>query len=404
MARPVIDRLLTPRVALPVLVAALALTVLFTPNREMTPFERFGPLTTTSTTPAGAQGFYEVARRLGWPVTRRERSFRTPLDSNRVYLVLDPPVAPLATEAHALLDAVRRGAGLIYVASERTPISDSLHIRLGGGNTMVPITDRPDLIKPCPAHDSGTSALNWFGDSVRLLSLKRTREWPEDTTLFVTVESDSNRMVTVPAALGYSLGAGKIVILSDPDLFRNDVIRLCRWSLGIVAMRMVDYAAGGRRKMLVFDEFHFGNKASADLIGAVRDFLIDTSPGRTTLQIALAGLILLAAAAWRPIAPRPKIRIERRSALEHVEALARAYARVGATRTVVRRLVRGLRRRHLRRSTRQDEAYLAGLAAQYPRLGDDVQHILRGVRDQITPAELLAVGRAVDHIDRVSGT
>jgi hypothetical protein len=66
--------------------------------------------------------------------------------------------------------------------------------------------------------------------------------------------------------------------------------------------------------------------------------------------------------------------------------------------------VRGLRRRHARKATRQDEAYLQSIAEKYPRLADDVQHILNGVRDQITPAELLAVGRAVDHIDRVLGT
>ena len=404
MAKPLLERLLAPSIALPVLVGALALTVLLTPTRDLTPFDRGGPLTTTSTTPAGAKGLYEVARRLGWPVTRRERSFTGALDSNRVYLVLDPPVTPLATEAHALLDAVRRGAGLIYIASAGSQLNDSLHVRVAGGNTMVPLTDRPDLVEPCPPRDSGAPAITWFDDSVHLYGLSGTRAWPEDTTLFVTVESDTSRKIKVPAALGYPLGAGRVVILSDDDLLRNDVIRVCRWGLGIEAMRMITYAAGGRRRMLVFDEYHFGKRASADLIGAATDFLIDTSPGHATLQIAVAGLILLAAAAWRPIAPIGKKRIERRSALEHVEALARAYARVGATRTTVRRLVRGLRRRHARKATRQDEAYLQSIAEKYPRLADDVQHILNGVRDQITPAELLAVGRAVDHIDRVLGT
>lgn len=405
MAKPLLERLLAPRVALPLLMGALALTVLLTPTRDLTPFDRGGPLTTTSTTPGGAKGLYEAARRLGWPVSRRQRSFNAPLDSNRVYLVLDPPVTPLATEAHALLDAVRRGAGLIYVASAGSQLDDSLYVRVKGGGTMVPITDRPDLIEPCPAHDSGASPLNYmYEESARFLSLARTRAWPEDTTLFVAVQSDSSRWVKVPAALGYPLGAGKVVILSDPDFLRNDVIRVCRWNLGIEAMRMIDYAAGNRREMLVFDEYHFGNKASTDLIGAATVFLTDTSPGRAIAQIALAGLILLAAAAWRPVAPIAKLRIERRSALEHVEALARAYGRVSATRTAARRLVRGLRRRHSRKATRQDEGYLESLAAQYPRLADDVQHILHGVREQITPAELLAVGRAVDHIDRVLGT
>jgi hypothetical protein len=121
-------------------------------------------------------------------------------------------------------------------------------------------------------------------------------------------------------------------------------------------------------------------------------------------QVAAAALVLLAAAAWRPVAPTMPKRIERRSAIEHVSALARAYSRVGATRTAVRRLVHGLRRRHSRKGLRNDQAYLAGVAAQNPRLADDVQHILHGVSNEITPTELLSVGRAVDHIDRVLGT
>ncbi|HZS60935.1 MAG TPA: DUF4350 domain-containing protein [Gemmatimonadaceae bacterium] len=404
MGKPLVEQLLRPRIALPILAAVMVATLLLAPSDEITPLNRSGPLTTTSTTPAGAKGLYEIAQRLGWPVSRRHRSFMERLDSNRVYLVLDPPVTPLAAETHQLLDAVRRGAGLVYIASVGSQMDDSLHVRPGGGNTMVPLTDRPDLVEPCPAHDPGSPAINWFDDSVHLYGLGRTRAWPEDTTLFVTVESDTSRTVRLPAAVGWPLGAGRVVILSDPDLLRNDVIRRCRWGLGIEAMRMIAYAAGDQRKMLVFDEYHFGKRASADVIGAATDFLTDTAPGNTILQIAVAGLILLMVMAWRPVVPVGEKRIERRSALEHVEALARAYSRVGATRTAVRRLIRGLRRRHARKALGNDEAYLKGLAAQNPRLAGDVQRVLSGVHEEITPAELLAVGRAVDHIDQVLGT
>jgi hypothetical protein len=404
MAKPFLERVFQPKIALPILVCALIATVLLTPTRDLAPLDRAGPLTTKSTTPAGAQGLYEVSRRLGWPVVRRQRPFQAPLDSNRVYLVLDPPVTPLSTEAHALLDAVRRGAGLIYIASAGSQLDDSLHVHAGGGNTMVPLTDRPDLVSPCPARDAGSPAITWGDDSVHLYSLARSRAWPDDTTLFVAVESDTSRKVRIPAAVGYPMGAGHVVILSDADLLRNDVIRVCHWGLGIAAMRMIDYAAHGRRETIEFDEYHFAKRASADVIDATTHFLTDTAPGRAILEVAIAGLVLLAAAAWRPVAPFGRKRIERRSAVEHVEALARAYARVGATQTVVRRLIRGLRRRHSRKGLRNDEAYLRSIAAQNPPLTDDVQHILNGVSNAITPAELLAVGRAVDHIDRVLGT
>src|SRR5579862_2429284 len=135
---------LRPKIALPVLAGALVLTVLLLPTNQGTTFDRQGPLTTKSTTPAGAKGLYELARRLGWPVSRRQRSFMERLDSNRVYLVLDPPVTPLASETHQLLDAVRRGAGLIYIASTGSQMDDSLHAHASAGGTMVPLTDRPD--------------------------------------------------------------------------------------------------------------------------------------------------------------------------------------------------------------------------------------------------------------------
>ncbi len=400
------ERLLSPKVAWPVLLVALIGLVLLTPTGDLKPYDRSGPLTTKSTTASGAQGFYEMARRLGWPVTRQQEPFAEPLDSSKVYLVLDPPMPLTAGETHALLDGVRRGAGLVYVANIGSELDDSLHVRVAAGNAGPMI--RPvatETAESCPAHDPGAPAVNFFafvGDSVQLNSLSETRAWPEDTTTFVAVRPLSHVPNRSVAAVGYPLGAGRVVLLSDPDMLRNDVIRVCRWGLGLTAVRMLEYASAGGRPPLVFDEYHF--QSGADWLAAVGDFLSGTAPGRAVAQIGVAGLILLVAAAWRPIAPTARTRIERSSALEHVEALARAYARVGATRTAVRRLVRGLRRRHARKSGGGDDAYLSSLATTNPRLANDVRRIVRGLDRTIPPTELLAVGRAVDHIDKVLGT
>ena len=398
MAKTLAERLLSPKIALPVIAAALVAAILLEPTATPPSLFPRGVLSSDSATPGGARGLYEIAGRLGWPELRRRRALSAPLDSDRVYLLLDPPVLPTIPEAHAILDAVRRGAGLVYVITENeaSALNDSLHVAVARGRVMVP---QPAL--DCPDEDAGSPTQMWPDDSVRLYSIKRTRAWPDDTTLIVAVQSDTDK-TTSPAAVGYRFGQGRVVIVSDADLLRNDVIRVCRYGLGPAAVRMLDYASAGKRPMLVFDEHHFG--ARQGIWSAIGDFLTETSAGRTLAQVAVAALILLAAAAWRPVAPTSRARIERRSALEHVAALARAYARVNATRTAVRRLVRGLRRRHARKGLRNDEAYLQGVAAQNPRLADDVQHILHGVSDGITPAELLAVGRAVDHIDRVLGT
>jgi uncharacterized protein DUF4350 len=398
------ERLLRPKVAWPLLLAALIILVLLTPTRDIVPFDRTGPLTTVSTTPAGARGLYDVAKRLGWPVSRRREPFATPVDSSKVYLVLDPPDPLSAAEAHAVVDAVRRGAGLVYVASAGTELDDSLHVRasFGAAGTMIPPVTR-DSDDACPPHDEGSPMITWgFTDSVHLYSLDATRAWPDDTTIFVFVHPDnSKRYRRAPAAVGFPLGAGRVVVLSDPDLLRNDVIRVCHWGLGVTAARMLEYASAGRRTVLAFDEYHFSS--GANWWAAAASFLSGTAPGHAVAQIAVAGLILLVAAAWRPVAPVARARIERRSALEHVEALARAYARVGATRTAVRRLVRGLKRRHGRKPSGDDDVYLSSLAAQNPRLAGDVRRIAHGLDQTIPPTELLAVGRAVDHIDKVLG-
>jgi hypothetical protein len=408
-----LEQLLKPRVALPLLAVALIVTILLLPAPEaLTPVDHSGPLTTKSTKPAGASGLYEIAQRLGWPVERRQLPFAAPLDSASVYLVLDPPEALLGSEAHALLDAVRRGAGLVYVTGSGfglggagSEMDDSLHVLAGGGSTMLP-SRQLVWAPPCPKEKTSVPEIMWGDDSVRLYSLRRTRAWPDDTTMFVAVRATTRSSSGVePAALGYPLGAGRVVVVSDPDLLRNDAIRVCQWELGPIAVRMLDYASAGKRPTLVFDEYHFGSNSIVAAWTPIGDFLADTSAGHAVAQIAVAGLVLLAAAAWRPVAPVARERIERRSALEHVEALARAYARVGATRTAVRRLVRGLRRRHARRAAATaDDRFLAGLAAQTPSLNADVQRILQGLDHTITPAELIAVGHAVDHIDRVLRT
>ena len=398
MAKPLAERLLAPKIALPVIAAALIAAILLQPTTTPPSLFPRGALSSDSATPGGARGLYEIAGRLGWPESQRRAAFAAPLDSDRVYLVLDPPVSPTIREAHAMLDAVRRGAGLVYVVteSEGSALNDSLHVAVARGRVMVP---QPPL--HCAGEDAGSPVPLWADDSVRLYAIKRSRAWPDDTALFVAVQSDTDR-TTSPAAVGYRFGEGRVVVVSDADLLRNDAIRVCRYGLGPAAVRMLDYASAGKRPELVFDEHHFGERPG--IWSAIGNFLIDTSAGRTLAQVAVAALILLTAAAWRPVAPTSRQRIERRSALEHVAALARAYARVNATRTAVRRLVRGLRRRHSRKGVRNDEAYLQGVAAQNPPLADDVQRILHGVSDNIAPAELLAVGRAVDHIDRVLGT
>jgi hypothetical protein len=115
----------------------------------------------------------------------------------------------------------------------------------------------------------------------------------------------------------------------------------------------------------------------------------------------IAGLVLLMAVGIRPIAPRARRAIERRSPFEHVGALSRAYEQVRATRLATRRLVRGVRRRHPLGTTAADDTqYLSLLAGRAPVVAGDVRVLQRAIEQPLSAGEWVAVGGAIEHIER----
>ncbi len=409
-------KVLRPRVVLPVLAVVMLVAILFTPEAPSTNLDL--RLTTTSAGPAGAKGLYEVMGRLGWSTRRRMTAFNEPLDSDAVYAVFGGPRRMTAAEVHVLLDAVRRGAGLIYVVEDR-PLTDSLVLRhsSAGGSLAVSASDssrcQPQALQ---------NTLLWLGAGVHLyylvdsLSPTSNRErLPADTAVFVSVthdgESSSDAGGTLPAVAGYPLGRGRVVAVSDPDALRNDVVRVCRVGVGPRLVAAIEYASQGRRPPLVFDEYHQSNAAEATPVSTAVAFLGAHPVGRAILQLLAGGLVLILALGVRALAPHSMPAIERRSPLEHVDALALAYERIHASRTAVTRLVRGLRRRHDRggwssRAAGQtgtedaNDRFLTAVAASHPRLAPDVKRVEAAERTTVEPSELLEVAAAIDRIDR----
>lgn len=412
---------LRPAVVLPILGVVMIASILWTPQLSQT--DNDSRLTTYSTGPRAAAGFYEVAQRLGWRTTRRRTPFDVRLDTSAVYAVLHPVIPLSKRESGVLLDAVRRGAGLLYVVTDSSALGDSLHVRRsdsGYAMTPLPVAGSEDCRR-----ERGVSLITWFDNGVHLYRLLPHGAPPSDTTMFVTVELPGTTIGTrgtlgtlgtprrAPAAFGFALGRGRVAVLSDADLLRNNVVRVCRWGIGTRMVAALDWVSGGRRPPLVFDEYHqaFGDQPGT--WGAAWRFLTVTAPGRALAQVVVAALVLLAAVAVRPIAPRSLARIERRSALEHVGALARAYERIGATRTAVRRLALGLRRRHghgaWSASPRArgggagdpDERFLGAISASHPEVAADASRILDAERRAVAAPDLVAVADSVDRIDRV---
>jgi len=397
------ERVMAPRVLVPIVVVALLLAALLTPRGG----DDAPHLTSFSAEPGGARGLHDVARRLGWRVERRTTPFDAGLDSQATYLVLDPPVAMTGSEAGRLLAAVRAGAGLLVVPAPGSPLADSLGVR----QSRPRMTALPD--STLAGGRPPTDCERGLGEQSRgarfVMHTLRT-----DSTFdrvagprTVLVETPGRQMDVDSASgiivLATSLGRGRVIAVSDAYLLRNDVIRLCSADAGVRAVRMLEWLAprgAAAPHRLVFDEYHQGYGRQPSVWRTIRRALTETPAGRALVCAMVAALVLLAASSARPVAPVERHRIERRSPIEHVGALARAYEQARASRVATQRLVRGLRRRHAIGRAGDDLAFLARVAARHPARAADVELIARALRERVPPAELVEVGEAIARLER----
>jgi len=319
------------------------------------------------------------------------------------------PVTP--EEAHAYLEAVRAGDGLLLALDRRNALADSLGVsHSASGGTMEPIAGDvatcsrgPDLVPPL-----------WIDGKVHLWALRWKREPPRDRVVFATAASDVPSLQQQgggDVAVGFALGRGRVVVVADPDLLRNDVIRRCGWGADVRTVRMLEWLrddGAAQRTAIVFDEYHQGYGHVASMLDTTGSFLVQHPFGRTLLQIALAALVLLLALSPRPIPPVDVLRVERRDPLEQIDALAHAYEQVHATRTMTARLLRGVRSRVERAwsdtRARPDEEFLADAAARAPSLAPDVELVRRALDTPLPDRTLPELGAALRRIEQTLTT
>jgi hypothetical protein len=229
---------------------------------------------------------------------------------------------------------------------------------------------------------------------------------PPGVVAFLTARryEDGESTDPEPIAIGVPFGRGRIVIVYGRWAVQNSEFRRDRRA--IFPFRMLEWLAPGRRPTIVFAEYHLGFGRHPSVLRGVRRALAETPAGRTLLQLLAAGGVLLLALGIRPIAPFGRTRIERRSPIEHIGALARAYAQIGAIRTATRRLIRGLRRRHPIGTYRSatDEEYLSSVAARHPAVAGEVQLLIAAANGSHPADRFRDVGSAVTTIDHTLST
>jgi hypothetical protein len=430
-------------ITLGVLLVLVALVVVLTPVSDSSFDTR---LTTLRYGSGNARLASDLARRLGWRVRNLNQPLLGALDTSATYLVFAGPTTMPSRERGVVLDAVRRGAGLLVAPGSDGDFAllDSLGLRTGPAG-MVDVTP----LGACPAETDPLSALRVrtrmltftaapptgdaarntvpFPHGARTLLSSHVKIEPDDADSSITHATDSaktsnisgTRTVVVardssgdttsvsrevlesrPTMVAFPLGRGRVVALADPDVMRTDQLRNCAQGSALSVVRGLEYLSEGRSRDLIFAEFY--QRESTDGAGTVVwEWLRFSSLGRVVLTLIAAGLLLLLARGRRTLAPVYRLREERRSALEHVDALATAWQAVRGTRTVARMLARGIRRRHAagRWRTLDDVTFLAALSERHPAIAGDAATLQRAIESPAAPSDLPALRTAAAHID-----
>jgi hypothetical protein len=316
-----------------------------------------------------------------------------------VQVILAPAGGLGGREVHALLENVRRGGGLVFSLDGNDELADSLDVDMGKRDALLSGTNDPE----CQNAPSITArALLVLPPEVSEV-VRDARPPARETTL---VDVRSGRGPGVPIAIGFPVGAGKVAVTSNSAVFSNEAVRNCPWKADLAVVSMLEYArpTGESPPALAFDEYHHGFGVHGGTFSAAATYLAHTPSGHFMIQALVAGLLLIMAKAPRPIPPRDPDLVTRRSPLEHADALGRAYADVGATRTATSRLVGGMRRRLGRwlpvGAGAGDSTFLDAVARRVPQRASDVAMIRRALEQSSSARELEAVGDALNRVEQ----
>jgi len=383
------------------LVAILVITAILAPGGPDTVGRE---LSTRSRAIDGAHGLRAVLDALGWHTRERLTPYAGTLDTAATYVMLGTPLDPSAHEIHTLLNTVRHGANAIVVPERGSAIAESIGVQTAR-RTFIPL--RPTSDSLFGSADRVDSVREAFGElSARTFHTYLEGTPPSDSDSVGAWPASARTLLSVgkrdikPEITVLPMGRGQVVAIADPAFLRNDVLR--KTAGAVLAVRILENVDPARRSPIVFDEYHQGYGEQTSMPAVLRDALLGTSWGRAILQLGAAALLYLLVIGVRPIAPSSRAHYERRSPLEHVSALSRAYEAIGATGLAAQRLVRGVRRRHPLGTTSQlsDDAYLALLRARAPALGKEIDILTHALAGKPSTEELVSAGAAIDHIER----
>ena len=397
------------------------------------------------TTPDGVAGLFRAIARLGPPSAIRVTPLVDAEPLRGTLVMLQPVRRPSPREVHELLEWVRGGGTLIHAPRPGSPILDSLGLvrrtLLEDGDSAaarsgVAADERPTdaaghadpAAAPATAEEAqGTPPEPELDDSplwsgghplTEGLPMARAARYaiapdtaseddeeeeadeqeetgphpaPHDPLLLSAPDSAGHRWAV---AVSIPLREGRIISFADAAPLSNRFAGEA--PLAVLAVRAaIAWTSPG--DSVFFDEFSQGLGASRSPARATADFLIGTPVGRASLHLGLVVLLAFLCAGLRFGAPLAPARDARRSALEHVTALAAVYESAQARETAaVLMLGRLARASHL-----PPPHDLRGAGRLLARLENRTARprALRLVRRGLAadPVDLIAIAQGIDN-------
>jgi hypothetical protein len=396
------------------LVMAAALGVRTAPNRGLLDSRR----TTFSSGPEGAMAFAEALEDLGVPIERRRRAlYGFARDSEEVdsdvwlaVLGLVPQRVetgslfanasfPSEAEVREVMRYLARGGALLLAGEsgfEECLGFQVERLRRDGGTEreVLPPPGAPAL----PRAEYVWSAIGTDEEEGMIGLDPADCDAPPITSSRLLLSTREGR----PISWRHSLdGGGRVIMLADSRYLSNRFLK--ETGSGPV---VIGWLLDEEPTRVVVDEFHQGFVQGGSLFRAAWSWMIASPGGWALLQLALASVIALAAAAVRFGPALNVIERRRRSALEHLDALAVGLERAGGDEEAVNLIVEGLRRRLSRSGSaprvqgRDVSAWLdsLALAARSREARESVARLGRIMRERDGDERVLAAATAVEEV------
>ncbi len=289
--------------------------------------------------PGGAKGLLDAVQRIGIEAQRfRERPRELTRFEGRprqLLAILDPSKGISAPDA-ALLLRFGRSADLLLAGDATDDMMRCFGYKIERRFFDSVRVDGPQARAPWVSAALASTDKASYTDSSRATDVGRfTCKVPAFRSITTLLRSPRG-----PVVIQLERDSGqRVILVADASLLSNRALRdtdAGPFVLGLLA---------GRYQYVLFDEYHHGYGASGSLAKATLAWSGRSPWGWAAWQLAAVGVLALLCAAVRFGPPVPGIPRTRRSALEHVRALATALSAAHGHDEAIGAMVRGLRRR-----------------------------------------------------------